>query len=148
MLVKSFLGKIDFSEGCWEWNAGKDKDGYGWFYDGTLRSSDKPWNKKAHRVSLTFKLGREISPGMKVCHTCDNPSCVRPSHLYEGTQVQNEKDKVSRGRHKHASKTHCSKGHEYNEANTYYRPDGGRNCRVCDRESKRDKYLTSLRASL
>lgn len=110
---------------CWNWIASKDKDGYGYFKGSGC--------VKAHRYSLQLKLGRPIGKGLKALHTCDNPSCVNPSHLYEGTQVQNEADKISRGRHRNQQKTHCPKGHEYNAENSYTRPDKPhwRNCRKC-----------------
>lgn len=141
VLTRKFLSKITFGEDCWEWNKSKDEDGYGYFYDGSLRPSGKPWTKKAHRVSLAIKLGREIHLGLKSCHTCDNPSCVRPSHLYEGTQVQNEQDKVRAGRHANQKKTHCPSGHELTDNNIYRRPNKPlwRDCLKCrtDRDKSR-----------
>lgn len=52
----------------------------------------------ASRVALRSKLGRPITPGMQALHTCDNPPCVNPEHLYEGTPKQNTHDMISRGR--------------------------------------------------
>lgn len=54
----------------------------------------------APRIALTIKLGRDIEHGKLACHTCDNPACTRPDHLYEGDFVTNMRDCVSRGRHK------------------------------------------------
>lgn len=51
----------------------------------------------AHRVAFQLVNGN-ISPGMHVCHTCDNPLCVNPTHLYEGTDADNTRDKIVRGR--------------------------------------------------
>ena len=51
----------------------------------------------AHRASLEIKLGRKIKTGLFSCHTCDNPKCVNPEHLYEGTQEENMSDAVLRG---------------------------------------------------
>lgn len=51
-----------------------------------------------HRVSLSLKLGRPIRNGMLACHTCDNPKCFNPGHLYEGTYKTNAKDRADRGR--------------------------------------------------
>jgi hypothetical protein len=49
--------------------------------------------RHAHRVALAVALGRPLRPGMFACHKCDVKECVRPSHLYEGTQSDNELDK-------------------------------------------------------
>lgn len=78
---------------CWNWQRGKTKDGYGHFrYGGT--------HLKAHRVSWEFKNG-EIASGLDICHSCDNPSCVNPKHLFPGTRLDNMKDMVAKGRGNH-----------------------------------------------
>jgi len=50
------------------------------------------------RYILSRKLGRQIKPGYRALHTCDNGLCIREDHLYEGTQKQNMEDAVNRGR--------------------------------------------------
>lgn len=89
------VGHTVMANDCWEWNGGKHTDGYGVL---------NVWGKSmyAHRISLEVKLGRKLAPGMFACHTCDNPPCCNPDHLYEGTRRDNAKDSVSRGRHRHA----------------------------------------------
>jgi hypothetical protein len=52
----------------------------------------------AARLALSRHLGRPIQPGMFVCHTCDNPPCVNPDHLYEGTHTDKLRDMQKRGR--------------------------------------------------
>ena len=80
---------------CWEWAAkSKTPAGYGVFHP------RKPETVGAHRFSLALHLGRPITTGMFACHTCDNPPCVNPHHLYEGTSQNNVDDAVSRQRHK------------------------------------------------
>lgn len=85
-----FWEKVDKSGECWEWTGAKDADGYG-----TFKSDGK--SDRAHRVSWRLATG-ENPKGCMILHKCDNPSCVRPDHLYSGTHQQNEQDKSSRGR--------------------------------------------------
>lgn len=94
------------------------------------------------RISLTHVLawvdhhGRLPGPGMKILHHCDNPPCQNTDHLYEGSQADNMRDALVRGRHYGdflRNRTHCPNGHEYSDVNTYRRPDGGRACRECRR---------------
>lgn len=88
--------------------------------------------RKQTRAALVKKLGRPIKPGYLCCHHCDVGNCIEPEHLYEGTYSQNMRDAHERGRVS-PSKTHCLRGHEYTEANTYKNAYGRRQCRECMR---------------
>lgn len=88
--VQRFMAKVTPDGECWRWTAFKNWDGYGVFGIGKKAVS-------AHRVSYTLFIG-EIPLGLCVLHTCDNPWCVNPRHLYAGTQLQNIRDRVTRGR--------------------------------------------------
>lgn len=91
--LKRFWSKVSISGGpqsCWEWKAAKDKDGYG------VTSFNKKWIG-AHRLAWILAKG-EIPDGLCVCHHCDNPSCVNPSHLFLGTVKDNTQDMIRKGR--------------------------------------------------
>lgn len=75
---------------CWEWTNSKDEKGYGLFSIGRKTF-------RAHRIAYELKNGK-IPKGMLVCHTCDNPSCVNPNHLFIGTNLDNCKDKILKER--------------------------------------------------
>lgn len=76
---------------CWEWTGGRLGKGYGSiFFMG--RSTG------AHRVSWFLEHG--AGPTLSVLHKCDNPPCVRPDHLFEGTLADNSRDMVAKGRHR------------------------------------------------
>jgi hypothetical protein len=76
--------------GCWVWTGFKDPNGYGVF--GFRRGSHR-----AHRLSFLLQVG-PIGPGLFVCHTCDNPSCLYLGHLFLGAPQENTNDMVSKGR--------------------------------------------------
>jgi len=79
-----FWEKVDKSSDCWVWTASKQGK-YGAFgVDGKVRG--------AHRISYVLAFG-SIPTGMQVLHKCDNTICVKPSHLFLGTQLDNMKDR-------------------------------------------------------
>jgi hypothetical protein len=86
-----FWSKVDRSGECWTWGAFCKPNGYGQF---TVR---RGVFFGAHCVSYALAHG-PIPAGMVVCHRCDNPPCVRPDHLFLGTQVDNALDMLAKKR--------------------------------------------------
>jgi len=80
-------------EECWPWLLAKSEWGYGRF--GPARKRGK--SVYAHRTSWELTRG-EISLGLEVCHSCDNPSCCNPTHLWLGTHKENMLDQYLKGR--------------------------------------------------
>ena len=110
MNTEKFLSLIKKSPGCWKWVGPiKIDSGYGRFYiDGRYYP--------AHRVSYEHFKG-PIRSGMHVMHLCDNPICVNPDHLKQGTHQDNMKDRDLKGRCYHSNRTHCSNGHPFSGDN-------------------------------
>lgn len=79
-------------EGCWEWTGHRDPNGYG-------RLSVNGTPTLAHRLSWTVFKG-PLKPEQFVLHRCDNPRCVKPEHLFLGTQQDNTADKMAKKRHR------------------------------------------------
>lgn len=123
--------------GCWIWMKGISNDGYP-----VISAPDK--TRRAHRVSYEVFNG-SFDKSLMVCHRCDVPSCVNPDHLFLGTNGDNMRDAVAKGRHRnqHTGKTHCSNGHEFNEKNTriYHKRVGWqRICRECEKNRHSVSY--------
>ena len=116
---------------CWIWQAYINPRGYGMMgYKGQARLS--------HRVAYLEYIG-PIPDGKELDHLCRNTACVNPYHMEPVTHAENVKRGIHCGK-ANRQKTRCKYGHEYDQENTYNRPDGkGRDCKKCmdSREAKR-----------
>jgi len=119
---------------CWLWRGGRSPRGYGHFWIQRRRF-------RASRISLGLSIGRELAPEEYALHECDNPPCVRPTHLHVGDQSLNQLEAHARGRYP-AMRIVCRRGHRVAGDNAASRYGGriGARCRTCDNTTKRARY--------
>lgn len=133
--AKRFWSHVDKDShhGCWVWTAGLHPGGYGNFWlDGRTIN--------AHRYSWELANG-PVPDGLHLDHICRNRACVRPDHLEPVTMQMNILRGVSPAA-LNARKTHCIRGHEFTEENTYRQPGNpnSRICRECVRIRQREHH--------
>lgn len=95
-----FWEKVHITDGCWLWTGAKNPNGYGQFFIGDR-------TVHAHRYAwATYMQERPLPPSdLFIMHTCDNPGCVRPTHLIAGSHKDNMADMRAKGRSRSAIKT-------------------------------------------
>lgn len=109
---------------CWPW-IGNTKNGYGVIRAGAARAG----TLYAHRIGFELTNG-PIPEEMTIDHICVNTLCQNPAHLQAISRAENSGLAKRRW-------THCVNGHEFTEANTYWRKEGRRSCRACHNERRR-----------
>lgn len=128
--------EIDYQpNGCWTWLGVKALPGYG-----RMRATEGRLHF-AHRLSYELHKGESLA-GKQLDHICNNKACVNPDHLEITTQSENVRRGYRRdGRiHRESKKTHCKRGHEFTEDNTYINRKGHRYCRECKRQTSNRRY--------
>lgn len=128
-----FWQHVSFGDGCWEWLAYRQPNGYGQF---AITSSK---NVPAHRWAYEFCVG-PIPAGYEPDHLCRNRACVNPDHIEPVTHRENGLRGIGPAAI-NARKTHCLEGHLFAGANLYVRPDGTRECRICMRRRDRKRRM-------
>ena len=133
-LIES-LNKLSMPEpntGCTIWFGDSVKGGYGRYSIGSKKVL-------AHRLAYVLFVG-EIPKGFTIDHTCKQPCCINPQHLEAVTMLENNMRGNSFSKI-NALKTHCPKGHPFDEANTFvYKNGGRRGCRKCMNEKSLKRY--------
>jgi hypothetical protein len=127
--LKYFMDRVNYtSTGCWEWQGAKKPTGYG-----NVRNDGR--TKMPHRVVFELVYG-PIEESFEVDHLCRNRACCNFGHLEKVIRTEN----ISRAdmRKDYSSRTHCNKGHPFSGKNLSLRSDGGRRCKICDRDRKRN----------
>ena len=137
--IDRILSRIIKTETCWIWTGRTNAGNYGVFAWDYGRKADGSRDSRimAHRLVYELMVGY-IPDGLLLDHLCRNHRCVNPAHLEVVTNGEN----VLRGQGfsaVNARKTHCVRGHEFSGDNLRIKPDGSRNCRLCNAEYLRRK---------
>lgn len=110
---------VSTPEGCMEWTGQCDKKGYGKIRRGGVQIL-------VHRWAYEYFIG-PIPADLVIARLCKNRACVNPMHMKPAVRGT---EKTCRSKQRY-----CAQGHEYTPENTYTRPTGLRQCRICMREN-------------
>jgi hypothetical protein len=129
-----FWAKVNKTETCWLWTGASNQAGYG-----SVTIDGQQYY--AHRIAYQWLIG-PIPSGLPLDHLCRQTACVNPSHLEPVTQRENVMRGLSPGlaAARQLGKTECPQGHPYDETNTYIRPSGARECRICAKRHVAEHY--------
>jgi hypothetical protein len=132
--IDRFMDKVDVLEGfeCLIWNGARSNLGYGAFNNGER-------TVPAHRFIYEHCVGP--LGGSHIDHICRNPRCVNPLHFRAVTNYDNWNAGFSPTKLRKLQ-THCKRGHEFTQDNTYENKSGGRRCRRCHADSEIKRYYS------
>jgi len=134
-VVNNFWTYVELTDTCWLWTGGKKGEGYGNYPTG----ADRGLERYAHRFAWQHCMG-EIPAGYELDHICGIRNCVNPEHLQLVERGFNGLQGGKNSANKREAKTHCKRGHEFIEGNTYVRPDGSRVCKKCHALREKEYY--------
>lgn len=145
-LIERIERSIEISgDGCWIWQLSTSRAGYGRIM---LKGGGKMRLAQAHRVAYEV-LVEPIPVGLQLDHLCRVTSCVNPDHLEPVTAAENNRRKPvqaggPRRPGQRARKTHCKRGHLFDEANTRWMKSGSAQCRACNHLRNKARYDSSI----
>lgn len=137
-LLARFWSKVTMTEGCWEWTAADDGQGYGFFYVGV--SNGQRVIRRAHQVAWEATVG-PLTPGLVIDHLCRNRRCVNVLHLEEVSNAENiRRSPIMRpgARERSYDYEFCKKGIHRMSETAMPTASGARLCRPCRREYMRE----------
>ena len=142
-LEDRFWPKVDKlgPDDCWLWRASRDGAGYGMIKIG----GGAKGNYRAHQASLIIAGKSRPTEDHCALHTCDNPSCVNPSHLWWGTKTENNRDRATKGRSANMNGMRSSRSKLDDEAIRIIRGSKDDNAAMAQRFSVTKENISMIR---